>query len=85
MQNDLAEVKISAERRAGALLAKTEKSSGGRPLKTGSKKEVVLGPPTLAESGIDKKLSSRAQVFATVPESTFDQIIEDGLCGDLNP
>ena len=39
-----------------------------------TKKNRVL-PPTLAEAGIDKKLSSRAQKLAAVPEDEFEGMI----------
>ena len=58
--------RIRAERRLGELLAVTTKDPGGQPRhrkSTGSKREPVK-TPTLAESGIDKKLSSRAQKLA---------------------
>lgn len=44
-----------------------KRSSGGSP------KEPPEGrPPTLAQAGIDKKLSSRAQKLAAVPEAEFE-------------
>jgi hypothetical protein len=44
-------------------------NEGGRPKKTGSDIELVI-VPTLADAGIDKKLSSRAQKLAAVPWAT---------------
>ncbi len=60
------EIKFRAERRLGEMISAQKESaglaSGGQPYQsTGSNLEPVERPPTLAEAGIDKKLSSRAQ------------------------
>jgi len=56
-----------AERRLGEMLREQKETvglhEGGRPSKTGSDEEPV-SRPTLADAGIDKKLSSRAQKLA---------------------
>lgn len=85
MEIDAAEIRIRAERRLGELLKETEKATGtrgqrlsagpGRGNKTGG---AVLEPPvsvtpTLAEQGIDKKLSSRAQKLAAIPDKVFEK------------
>lgn len=52
-----------------------EKNKGGNPqLLTGSRREpvVVTQAPTLAEIGVDKKLSSRSQKLAVIPEKKFE-------------
>src|SRR5690606_12583822 len=36
-----------------------------------------IGKPTLAEAGIDKKLSSRAQKLAAVPAAEFESMVAD--------
>lgn len=80
MEIDAAEIRMRAERRLGELI-KWQKETvglnkGGNPnLPTGSKKEPVEKPPTLAEVGIDKKLSSRAQKMAAVPEDKFEEMV----------
>jgi hypothetical protein len=65
--NYASEIRLWAERKLGELLKKTPKNEGAKGLKgggtRGSKKEPrVQQTPTLAESGISKKLSSRAQI-----------------------
>ena len=75
LETDAAEIRIRAERRLGEMLA-SQKAAGG--LNTGAKgigkSAVPIGnrTPTLAEAGIDKKLSARAQKLAAVPESQFE-------------
>lgn len=75
MQNDIAEIKLRAERRAGELLHEQELSKGGRP--SDNQLQAVTGfcPPTLADLGIDKAQSHRWQAMADVPEETFEQHI----------
>lgn len=91
LEVDAAEIRIRAERRLGQLIAEQKATEGlnqgGRPPeKTGSKSEPVSvarqeAPaqpvPTLAEAGIDKKLSSRAQKLAAVPEDQFEAEVAD--------
>lgn len=75
LETDAAEIRIRAERRLGEMIA-SQKAAGG--LNTGAKgigkSAVPTGnrTPTLAEAGIDKKLSARAQKLAAVPESQFE-------------
>jgi hypothetical protein len=53
---------VRAERRLGEMLREMPKSEGGRPVeKTGAERVPVMQAPTLADIGIDKKTSSRAQ------------------------
>jgi len=76
LELDAAEIRFRAERRLGELLAVTEKAKGtagtGRPSLGGSKRELPKSAPTLAQLGIDKKLSARAQKMAAVPEPEFE-------------
>jgi hypothetical protein len=80
LEVDAAEIRIRAERRLGEMLAE-QKVSGG--MSTGAKgigKSVVPTEnrtPTLAEVGIDKKLSARAQKTAAIPEPEFEGIVEE--------
>lgn len=86
LEVDAAEIRIRAERRLGEML-RDQKASGGfaRPgRKTiGSVKEPIsqhsenTEPITLAEVGIDKKLSSRAQKLAAVPAAEFENEVAD--------
>ena len=80
LEIDAAEIRIRAERRLGELIRQQKETAGlnqgGRPTeKTGSQEEPVLQPPTLAEVGIDKKLSSHAQKVAAIPEPEFEGIV----------
>lgn len=73
LEVDAAEIRIRAERRMGEMLADSELQKGGRPTeKTGRDERPVSKPPTLAEVGISKDLSSRAQKLAAVPEAEFE-------------
>lgn len=77
LEVDAAEIRIRAERRLGEMLA--EQKASGNMAKghkfTGGSVEV---PPaiTLTEAGIDKKLSSRAQKLAAVPEKEFEAEVD---------
>ncbi len=84
LEVDAAEIRIRAERRLGEMLAQ-QKADGG--LNTGAagaagpgrgKKNAVVTDdrvfmaPKLADAGISKDLSSRAQKLAAVPEAEFE-------------
>jgi len=85
LEVDAAEIRIRAERRLGEMIVAQKQTVGlGGPQHSrggGSKgsKRVPLpdSPPTLAEAGIDKKLSARAQKIAAVPEKKFEGMIGD--------
>lgn len=64
-------LRLQAERKLGEILRVMQKSDGGRPAKTSSKAEPVISVPTLADIGIDKKTSMRAQRLAALPEKKF--------------
>lgn len=79
LEVDAAEIRIRAERRLGEMLIETEKNRGvigapgpGRGKKNAVPKENRVLSPTLSSMGIDKKLSSRAQKLAAVPEQKFE-------------
>lgn len=75
MQNDIAEIKLRAERRAGELLKEIERSQGGRP--AGNTDQP--GPSFRSEiddAGIAATTAKRWQAIAGVPESVFEQHIE---------
>jgi|ETNvirenome_6_85_1030632.scaffolds.fasta_scaffold18740_3 N6-adenosine-specific RNA methylase IME4 len=85
LEVDAAEIRMRAERRLGELI-KAQKATvglasggqrGGRKKKDGSREEPANAPPTLAEAGIDKKLSSRAQKLAAVSEAQFESMVDD--------
>lgn len=77
LESDAAEIRIRAERRLGEMLL-SQKADGG--LNKGQLKQgpVVVADdhgksaPKLADAGISKDLSSRAQKLAAVPESQFE-------------
>ena len=72
-----AEIRIRAERKLGELIQKQKETVGlnkggwtERDAKSrGSNEEPQERAPTLAEAGIDKKLSARSQKTAAVPEA----------------
>lgn len=73
METDAAEIRLRAERRLGEMLAETRRARGAAgvgpiAVPTGNSNQ----PPTLEELGIDRKLSSRAQKLAAVPEADFE-------------
>jgi N6-adenosine-specific RNA methylase IME4 len=84
LEVDAAEIRMRAERRLGELIVAQKETVGlntgtaglGRPTLGGTKMEPPKNAlPTLAEAGIDKKLSSRAQKMAAVPEQEFEGML----------
>lgn len=80
LEIDAAEIRMRAERGLGGMIRAQKEAvglaAGGQPYQaTGSDKAPVERPPTLAEAGIDKKLSSRAQKLAAVPEERFEGMV----------
>lgn len=75
LEIDASEIRIRAERRLGELIIAQKDSVGLNKgtIRRGSESEPRDERPTLADSGIDKKLSSRAQKIAAVPESEFER------------
>lgn len=73
------EIRMRGERRLGELIKLQDETvglnRGGRPPKTSTEEEQVSRPGTLAEAGIDRKLSSRAQKMAAVPAGEFESLI----------
>jgi|SRR5581483_2997198 len=80
LEVDAAEIRLRAERRLGELI-KAQKDTVG--LNTGARGIGTSAvpkenrTPTLADVGIDKKLSSRAQKLAAMPPEKFDATIID--------
>jgi N6-adenosine-specific RNA methylase IME4 len=67
-------IKLDAERKLGGILRNTPKATPGpKPQEFGSDAE-PNSPPTLAELGIDKKTSMRAQKLADLPDETFEAV-----------
>lgn len=77
MEIDATELRVRAERRIGEMLLDTNLATGGRPKKTGSTEEPVFTEATLAELGVDKKLSMRAQSYARVPADEFEKRVAE--------
>ena len=70
MQNQCAEIKIRAERRAGEILAEREPHPPGpQPVTL----HHVRYPPSLKDLGISEIQSHRWQLEASVPEEKFEQ------------
>ncbi len=72
LQNQIAEIRIRAERRAGELLREMPKrkgAAGGRDARSSS-------TTTLEDLGISKDQSSRYQKLAAIPEDDFEQRLE---------
>lgn len=71
------EIRLRAERKLGSLLTQQKETVGMAPAGRPSIKSVVADDqltkvPTLAEMGISKDLSSRAQKLAAVPDAEFE-------------
>jgi hypothetical protein len=91
LEVDAAEIRIRAERRLGEMLAATKADGGlnqGTRGQLAGKDETgdVLAvdtndrqkvAPTLAQAGISKDLSSRAQKLAAVPEADFEAALAE--------
>lgn len=72
LEVDAAEIRMRAERRLGQMLIVSPKNTGSRGI---GKSGVPPKHPTFQDAGIDKKLSSRAQKLAAVPEADFEGMV----------
>lgn len=79
LEIDAAEIRMRAERRVGQLIQAQKETVGLNKgtLRRGAQKEPRDKRPTLAEVGIDKKMSSRAQRVAAVPEEEFEDMVAE--------
>lgn len=83
LEVDAAEIRIRAERRLGEMLAATKAEGGLNPAANLKQGPVVVSNdhgkkvPTLAQVGISKDLSSRAQKLAAVPEAEFEAALAE--------
>lgn len=75
IQNMAAEIKIRAERRAGEILSEMDLHKGGRPSENRSHDE--MGFPRLKDLDIDRNMSSRCQLIASIPEKDFDERVAE--------
>jgi len=78
LEVNAAEIRHRAERRLGEMITHQKETVG---LAQGRRSDLVPDgnqvKPTLAEAGIDKKLSARAQKLAAIPEAEFEATISD--------
>jgi N6-adenosine-specific RNA methylase IME4 len=87
LEADAIEIRMRAERRLGEMLVEQKATVGFNKGAAGSAgpgrgnavpiENRVSNVPTLAEAGIDKKLSSRAQKLAQVSPERFEQMVGD--------
>lgn len=72
------ELTLRSERRLGEILIEAKRagqlSTGGRPKKSGAPDD---GKVRLADAGIDRKLSMKAQQLAEKPAQLFEQVIAE--------
>lgn len=68
------EIKVRAERKCGELLAKVERSDGGRPEKNSSKPETSY-QATLRENDLHPAAADRYQQLAAMPEEHFETAV----------
>ena len=73
LEVDAAEIRIRAERRLGELIAAQKAGPGLNRGAAATRSVETTALPTLADAGISKDLSSRAQNIAAVPEQEFEQ------------
>ncbi len=81
MLNRASEIRIRAERRLGEML-KAQKEAGLMAKPSGSnqyedRSQGDTDPLTLADMGISKSMSSRAQATASIPELEFETIVSE--------
>ena len=75
IQNQVAEIKLRAEKRIGEMLKETPKHEGGRPSE--NRLQDVTGFQTLKDLGIEKIQSHRWQTIASLPDDQFEQYVSD--------
>lgn len=76
MQNQCAEIKLRAERRAGEILREQENQKPGEHWKKKRSHDATV-TPKLSDLGITKSQSSRWQESAEVPEDIFEKHIAE--------
>ena len=70
------EIRVRAQRRAGEMLAQTEKRDGGQAMKARFPDGTEVIPPTLGDMGITKKQSSNWQALASMSDAHFEATVE---------
>lgn len=71
LEVDAAEIRIRAERRLGQMLQ--DEDARAKP----GQYQQESSPPTLADLGISRDLSSRAQAIAAIPQEEFEQTLAE--------
>lgn len=77
MQNQAAEIKLRAERRAGEMLKEQEKNTGAMGIGKKVQLHNATTLPTYKELGIEKTQAMRWQLEAEIPEEKFEQFIAE--------
>ncbi len=75
IQNEAAEIRIRAQRKAGEMLEETERQTVGRPKEKWLHDDTIL--PKLSELGFEKTEAFRYQSIASIPEEIFEKHIEE--------
>jgi len=70
------EIRLRAERRAGEILAETQKAKPRCSNQHEERLRTATDPPTLAELGLTKTQSARWQQIAALPEDKFEIRVE---------
>lgn len=83
--NRASEIRLRAERRLGEMLKESPKNQGAKGIGTSAVPKENHTPPTLAEAGISKKLSSRAQQLAALPVDQFEAVLDVPPGEELHP
>lgn len=77
---DATEFQLKAERRLGVVITEAKRAGhfaeGRRPKPENGSRSEPFVPATLAEAGITKKLSSKAQRASSLSERAFDALVE---------
>ena len=77
-QNQAAEIKVRAERKAGELIAKMEKAKkGNRHIKNEERSSAEPSKTKQLESiGVSKTQAHRLEQMAAVPDETFEELAD---------
>lgn len=70
------EIRVRAQRRAGEMLAQTEKATGAKGIGKSAMPEGHSTPATLSEIGVTAKQSSNWQALASMTEEHFEATVE---------
>ena len=82
LEVDASEIRIRAERRLGEMIRAQKDGPGLADGGDAMRARYSIGTevetrPTLAAVGIDKKLSSRSQAIASIPEDAFEETLAE--------